>query len=174
MSTAPADLGGYTRDAAKWLERDFLALRPSLEVTDTIYAYCVQIRWDDAMSCLVFAETRRLDAAHAQQGVVSAPLYTGLVYLHTNSHGQMRTAILNRPQRQGEMFGLMLTLTAGPTLTPTAYPFVLVPLPADAQFGQIRLGDEGFGTYSCLLNTAAEDYISIVSPLLYGSTVVSK
>ena len=169
-SVAPADLGGYTRDAAKWLERDFVALRPSLEIADVIYAYCVQIRWDNVLSCLVFAETQRLDAVHAQQGVVSLPLASGQVYLHTNSQGQMRTAILNRPQRRGEMFGLMLTLTAGPTPRPTAFPFVLDPLLTDAQFGQIRHGDERFDAYREQLNTATE-HIFTASPLCYGAAL---
>jgi transcriptional regulator with XRE-family HTH domain len=170
-STAPADLGAYTRDAAKWLEGRFLALRPSLEIADAIYAYCIEIRWDDALSCLAFAETRRLDAVHAQQGLVSAPLAAGHVYLHTNAQGQMRTAIVNRPNRQGEMFGLMLTLTAGPASKPAAFPFVLAPLPPDAQFGQILRGDERFGAYGGLLNTAAADYTAMVSPLVSGPTL---
>lgn len=161
--TAPADLGAYTREAAKWLEGDFLALRPSLEVAGAVYAYAIQIRWNDTLPGLVFAEDRRLDAVHAQKGVVSAPLSAGQVYLHTNADGQMRTAILSRPQRGGEMFGLMLTLTAGPALRPTAFPFVLVPLPADAQFGRVRPGDERFESYSALLATAAEDYVSLIS-----------
>jgi transcriptional regulator with XRE-family HTH domain len=171
-SVAPAELGAYTRDAAKWLEGDFLALRPSLELAGAVYAYCIQIRWDEALSCLVFAETRRLDAVHAQQGVVSLPLSAGQVYLHTNWQGQMRTAILNRPRRQGEMFGLMLTLAAGSTPRPTAFAFVLAPLPADAQFGQMRPGDERFADYSGLLKIA-EQQVCVVSRLPAAASLPS-
>jgi transcriptional regulator with XRE-family HTH domain len=167
--TAPAGLGAYTRAAAKWLEGEFLALRPSLERRDCIYAYGMRIFWDEALSCLAFAEFRRLDAANAQGGLVSLPLSAGKIYLHTNSEGQMRTAILNQPQRQGEMFGLMLTLSAQAGLKPTAFPFVLRPLSGEPAFGRIAPGEDQHLPYSHLLETAARDYVSMVWPSRSGA-----
>ena len=52
--SAPQALGAYSRAAVKWLEGDYLTLRPSFEVPDTIYAYRIEIFWD--ASHLAFRE----------------------------------------------------------------------------------------------------------------------
>ncbi len=161
-TSAPATLGSYSREAVAWLESDFLTLRPSLEEKNALYAYRTRITWDGTLSHLTFAESDRLDVQHAQQGVVAMPAASGQVYLHTNSGGQMRLAILNRPQRGGEMFGVLLTLAAGPALTPTAFPLALVPLPKDACFGQLRRDDPGFDTYRRILARAGKDYARLL------------
>jgi transcriptional regulator with XRE-family HTH domain len=157
QAIAPAELGSYARSAVSWLEGDFLALRPSLEDAGAIYAYRITIAWDDAASHLIFAESDRLDRRHAQRGAVAIPASSGHVYLHTNSGGQMRLAILSRPEAGGEMFGVMLTMAAGPALTPTAFALALVPLPEGVQFGQSRAGDAKYDAHRDLL-ARAKDY----------------
>jgi transcriptional regulator with XRE-family HTH domain len=139
---APDALGGYARAAVNWLERDYLTLRPSFERPETIYAYRTIITWDPAQSCLVFHESERRDAQHAQRGMVAVPSQSGHVYLHTNEKGQLRTAILGRPLVSGEMFGLLSTLVVGQgtQLIPTAVPLALLPLDKGAAPGQIALG----------------------------------
>src|SRR6185437_6657091 len=37
--SAPDELGGYSRAAVRWLEGDYLTIRPSFEVAGSLYAY---------------------------------------------------------------------------------------------------------------------------------------
>jgi transcriptional regulator with XRE-family HTH domain len=147
---APAELGAYSRAAVRVLEGRYLTLRPSFEVKDAIYSYCTEISWDAEGVRLVFAESERLDAANAQNGVVSVPIPSGHIYLHTNAQGQMRLAILGRQLRTGEMYGLLTTLLSGsgPHLQPVAAPLVLIPLPADAAFGRITAQHPQYAAYA--------------------------
>jgi len=129
VPNARPDLGSYASAAVAWLEGDYLTLRPSFEVTGAIYAYRTQIGWNEGAGCLTFHETDRLDAPFSQKGVVSMPNKSGHIYLYTNVEGQMRLAILGRPQITGEIYGLLTTLAAGAgsNLTPVSAPLALVP-----------------------------------------------
>jgi len=130
-TAAPVELGAYSPAAVKWLEGEYLTLRPSFEIKDAIYAYRIAIAWDSAAGSLVFRESERLDAPFSQKGVVS---------VHTNDDGQLRLAILGRPQIGGEMYGLLTTLQAGSgsQLLPVSAPLALIPLKKQkASFGRI-------------------------------------
>lgn len=146
---AAGELGGYSRAAVRWLEGDYLTLRPSFEVNGILYAYRTEILWEDTH--LAFREAERLDASYSQKGVVSVPNKSGHIYLHTNEHGQMRLAILGRPSVTGEMYGLLTTLLAGPgsQLLPVSVPLALIPRTSapDASFGRISESDTNFKTY---------------------------
>ncbi len=89
-TAAPANLGAYTRAGVKWIEGDYVALRPSFSDARAVYAYKITIFWDDAASRLLFEESGRVDAAFAQSGEVSVPHQSGHVYLVTNDQGQFR------------------------------------------------------------------------------------
>ena len=139
-TAAPVELGAYSPAAVKWLEGEYLTLRPSFEIKDAIYAYRIAIAWDSAAGSLVFRESERLDAPFSQKGVVSVPNKSGHIYLHTNDDGQFRLAILGRPQIGGEMYGLLTTLQAGSgsQLLPVSAPLALIPLKKQkASFGRI-------------------------------------
>jgi len=143
-------LGAYTAEAVKWLEGDYLTLRPSFEIADAIFAYRTVIAWDAAQGCLAFREAERQDAPFSQRGVVSVPNKSGHVYLHTNTDGQLRLAILGRPLIGGEMYGLLATLHAGmgTQLMPVSVPIALVPLAATpGVFGRVMPGDETYADY---------------------------
>jgi transcriptional regulator with XRE-family HTH domain len=86
-ATAPDGLGSYSRPAVKWLEGNYLTLRPSFSVAKAIYAYRTEITWDQTLSHLVFQESERLDTAYKQDGAVSVPHQSGYIYLVTNKHG---------------------------------------------------------------------------------------
>ena len=151
---APADLGGYVRNAVAWLEGEYLTLRPSFELAGGIHAYCTVIAWEESRHCLQFREGERFDSANAQIGHVSLPPVRGKVYLSTTENGQMRLVILNSPTRGGELSGLLLTLTAGTPGLPVATPIVLLPRQPDHQFGRIARGDAAFQRYQQLLAQA--------------------
>ena len=166
-TSAPNELGGYSRAAVRWLEGDYLTLRPSFEVTGSLYAYRTEIVWDNTH--LAFREVERLDAPYSQKGAVSVPNKSGHIYLHTNEHGQMRLAVLGRPSVTGEMYGLLTTLLAGPgsQLLPVSAPLALIPRTAmpDASFGRISDSDANFKTYQNHLNTVlAGSFARMIAP----------
>lgn len=141
---APDELGYYARPAVSWIEGSYLTLRPSFGDLTAVYAYLTEIHWNDELSCLVFRESERVDAAFTQHGTVSIPNQSGHIYLVTNRHGQHRLIIVARPSISGEMHGILATLHAGrgAQLIPAASPIVLVPARnlSDLRFGRVAIG----------------------------------
>jgi hypothetical protein len=160
VAQAPESLGAYSRAAVSWLAGDYLALRPSFEATKAVYAYRTNIAWDEAQSCLAFAESERLDAAFTQRGQVSVPNQSGHIHLVTNHYGQYRLITLGLPVITGELYGLLTTLkSGGGHLTPVASPIVFIPLRTDpeARFGRIGPGDERYEPYRAKLRRAVQE-----------------
>lgn len=158
--SAPVELGGYSLGAVKWLEGDYLTLRPSFDVKEAIYAYRTKISWNTDANCLRFQESERLDSPFSQKGVVSVPNKSGQIYLHTSDEGQFRLAILGRPLISGEMYGILTTLRAGRggQLQPASTPLVLLPLtPEISQFGRILPADPLYTLFRGHLNRVIED-----------------
>jgi transcriptional regulator with XRE-family HTH domain len=164
---APPELGAYSRAAVSWLEGDYLTLRPSFGKEGAVFAYRTQIAWDEAASCLAFAESERLDAAYAQKGRVSLPHQSGLVYLVTSVSGQYRLAMLDRPGIDGTLNGLLLTLQSrrGGQLVPVAVTLALAPLrsPEEAVFGLIEADHPSHEDYRRRLDAVvAEEFARFV------------
>src|SRR4051794_34169704 len=80
---APDELGTYARPAVRWLEGDYLTVRPSFGVDGALCAYRTSILWDSGESHLVFRESERADAAYSQHGDVALPHQSGHIYLVT-------------------------------------------------------------------------------------------
>jgi transcriptional regulator with XRE-family HTH domain len=159
---APQSLGSYSRPAVSWLEGDYLTLRASFSDPDGIYTYLTEIKWDSALSHLVFRESERIDVQFKQDGSVSVPHQSGYIYLVTNKMGQYRLIILSRPMISGEMYGLITTLQSGrgTLLTPVSTPLVLVPVKNfenEIHFGKIPQDSPVFGRYQALLKRAVEE-----------------
>lgn len=157
---AAPELGAYTYDAVKWLMGDYVTLRPSFGGQDAIYAYRTSIVWDDDADCLAFRETGREDRLFAQQGVVSVPNKSGHIYLHTNTDGQFRLAILGRPQIEGEMYGILATLQAGQgtQLVPVSVPYALVPLgEGEPLLGRVTPEADAYAGYKAHLSRIMTD-----------------
>jgi transcriptional regulator with XRE-family HTH domain len=168
-ATAPDALGSYSRPAVKWLEGNYLTLRPSFSVTKAIYAYRTEVSWDHTLSHLVFQESERLDTAYKQDGAVSVPHQSGYIYLVTNKHGQHRMVTLSRPMIGGEMFGLLATLQSGKgaTLMPIAVPVVLAPVAIfgdSLRFGLITSDDALYAAYEKLLRRCINEPFVILQP----------
>src|SRR5512139_781726 len=53
---APESLGAYARPAVRWIEGDYVTLRPSFGEAGAIYAYRTRIEWDEEAGHLRFAE----------------------------------------------------------------------------------------------------------------------
>ena len=148
---APEQYGSYSRLAVRWLEGDYLTLRPSFSDPDAVYAYRTSIEWNEERSHLCFHEAARMDAEFSQTGSVSFPHISGHIYLVTVESGQYRLAILGRPTITGEMIGVLTTLIAGAgsQLTPAAAPIALVPMRnhGDAEFGLLKQGQRCYSDY---------------------------
>jgi transcriptional regulator with XRE-family HTH domain len=166
--TASVELGGYSPGAVKWLEGDYLTLRPSFDVKDAIYAYRTNIGWSADTHCLRFQESERLDQPYSQKGVVSVPNKSGQIYLHTSDEGQFRLAILGRPLISGEMYGVLTTLRArrGGQLQPVSTPLVLLPLTREiSRFGRIMPADPIHELFRGHLNrVVADEHARLVVP----------
>ena len=162
---APGELGYYARPAVSWLEGTYLTLRPSFGDRDAIYAYRIEIAWDDQCSSLVFRESERIDVAFTQVGTVSVPNQSGHIYLITNRDGQYRLIIVSRPTISGEMYGIITTLRVGrgSQLLPVSAPLVMVPTKAvkDIQFGQIQATDRCHALYRKYLKRTVDDQFAV-------------
>jgi transcriptional regulator with XRE-family HTH domain len=158
---APDELGSYSRAAVAWMEGAYLTIRPSFGDSTAVYAYRTEILWDATRSSLVFRESERLDAAFAQQGCVSAPAFSGHIYLVTNEHGQYRLIVVGRPSISGEMHGILTTLQVGrgAHLVPVSMPIALVPLKRLPQvhFGRIQATHAAYAQYKALLRRTVDE-----------------
>jgi DNA-binding phage protein len=148
---APEELGAYSRPAVRWLEGDYLTIRPSFSDAQAVYAYRTRIEWDEDHSHLAFRESSRMDADFSQFGSVSFPHVSGHIYLVTIQFGQYRLAILGRPTITGDMNGVLTTLMAGEgsQLTPAAGPITLVPIREGSapEFGLLKPGQPCYDQY---------------------------
>ena len=153
---APAELGAYARAGVRWLEGDYLTLRPSFNNPGAVYAYRLLIEWNESCHCLTFQESARLDAAFTQAGRVSFPHLSGHIYLVTQESGQYRVAILGRPTISGELNGILTTLVVGEgsQLLPAATPLALVPcrMGLEPEFGLVEPGHSRFEEYRARLD----------------------
>ena len=166
---APGELGFYSRPSVSGIEGDYVTVRPSFGDRSAIYAYRIEIAWDDKRSSLVFRESERLDVAFTQVGTVSVPNQSGHIYLITNSSGQYRMIIVSRPTISGEMYGILTTLQVGrgSQLMPVSTPVVMVPLKTmrEVRYGQITAPDPFHALYRRYLKRAVDDQFAVFLPV---------
>ncbi|HEX8527405.1 helix-turn-helix domain-containing protein [Allosphingosinicella sp.] len=152
---APDELGAYARPAVRWLEGDYLTVRPAFSVPGALFTYLTTMSWDEERSHLVFRETERLDSDYAQRGDLALPHQSGHIYLVTREAGQFRLAVLGRPTIAGALYGLLTTLQAagGSRLLPVSCPIALLPVAQGwtPRFGTFRPGDPGYDDLSAPL-----------------------
>lgn len=158
---APEHMGSYSRPAVRWIEGDYLTLRPSFGHPGQIYAYRTAIYWDEEAGHLRFAEADRADAAFTQAGFVSMPNLSGHTYLVTSESGQYRLIMLGRATRERRMFGLLSTLQVGTgsQLVPVSCPVALVPegQVETLRYGLIPADDSANPAYRAMLDAALTD-----------------
>lgn len=148
---APEEMGAYARPAVRWLEGEYLTLRPSFSEAGALFAYLTAIQWDEEKGYLTFSETQRVDRDYAQQGFVCFPHLSGHIYLVTAYSGQYRMALLNRPSNGGTLTGVLTTLVTGrgAELTPAGAPIALLPIggQSEPQLGVVKPGDRCYDSY---------------------------
>lgn len=161
---APAHLGSYSHAGIKWIEGQYLTLRPSFKEPGNLFSYALNIRWDAAAGYLIFAEAQRTDAKFEQSGAVSMPNLSGHIYLVTNDDGQHRMMVLGRPTIDGILYGILTTLQVGhgSQLVPVSCPVALIKWAdaPDPMIGSISATCPQFEEYRRILSAAeGGDYV---------------
>lgn len=155
---APASMGSYSRTAVKWIEGQYLTLRPSFTGDGSIFAYATRIYWDENQGHLLFVESERTDSWFEQTGHVTISNVSGHVYLVTNSDGQYRTLTLGRAPKYNALMGILSTLAMaqGSHGMPMACPIVLMQIDEDEKptLGKFTSGDEGYARHREMLDYA--------------------
>ena len=165
---APDSLGSYSHRAVSWIEDVYITLRPSFGDKDAIFAYRTEIAWEPKVSSLVFREGERTDAAYEHTGEVAVPHQSGFIYLVINKHGQHRVITVSRPTVNGEMYGIISSLRAGPgsQLTPIAAPIAYVPLKnvQEPTLGRIAPDNPNHALYRSHLRRTVEEPFALFLP----------
>ncbi len=161
---APEHLGSYSHAGTKWIEGQYLTLRPSFKNPGEIFSYATDIRWNPDVGHLQFAESQRADAKFEQGGSVSMPNLSGHIYLVTNDEGQHRMMVLGRPTIDGILYGILTTLQVGhgSQLVPVSCPVALVKWKdvADPMIGSIPQSAPQFAEYRHMIDAATSgDYV---------------
>jgi transcriptional regulator with XRE-family HTH domain len=165
---APAHLGAYSHASIKWIEGQYLTLRPSFKQPDALFSYALNIRWSSEDGYLVFAESQREDAKFEQKGIVSMPNLSGHIYLVTNDDGQHRMMVLGRPTIDHILYGILTTLQVGhgSQLVPVSCPVALIKWEqaTEPMIGSVSANCAQYEQYRQLLDTATNgDYVRFYS-----------
>jgi len=153
--------GGYSYANVKDLEGRYVCFRPAFTSAGIISAYLMDLRWDDAASCLTFKEKDREDAGHTQRGRIYLPDGRPFMNLVTVGGGGIRLITVSRPEEQESARGLIMTLSnpSGMHFTPACAPIVLrrvtdrIP-----QLGFIRPGAPDYESYRQELEAVAPEF----------------
>jgi hypothetical protein len=124
---AAQNYGGYSRANVVQLEGRYVCFRPGFVTPGMISAYIMDLRWDEAASCLTFEEKDRDDDDHTQRGRVYIPDGRPFISFVTVAMGAIRLVMVSRPDNDGVARGLIMTLSnpAGMNFTPACAPIVL-------------------------------------------------
>ncbi len=153
--------GGYSYANVKDLEGRYVCFRPAFTSAGVISAYLMDLRWDDAASCLTFEEKDREDAGHTQRGRIYLPDGRPFMNLVTVGGGGIRLITVSRPGEPQSARGLIMTLSnpSGMHFTPACAPIVLrrvtdrIP-----QLGFIRPGAPDYESYRQELEAVAPEF----------------
>jgi hypothetical protein len=147
---APQNYGGYARANVAHLEGRFVCFRPGFVTPGMISAYIMDLRWDEAASCLTFQEKDRDDDDHTQRGRVYIPDGRPFISFVTVALGAIRLVMVSRPDNGGSARGLIMTLSnpAGMNFTPACAPIVLKRVTEDIpRLGFVRPDDPDYEFY---------------------------
>ncbi len=118
----------------------------------------MDLRWDDAASCLIFEEKDREDAGHTQRGRVYIPDGRPFMSFVTVAQGGIRLITVSRPGERDSARGLIMTLSnpSGMQFTPAGAPIVLKRVTEEiTQLGFIRPGALDYEYYRQELQAVA-------------------
>jgi hypothetical protein len=118
-------LGGYVRADVGAYEGDFLFLRPSFRDADVIWAFAMNMAWDDTVPGLVL---RHADPNEPQVGTVAIPGALPYIYVQSTTGRSVQQLILSRMEQDLRSRGLLLTLgnVLANAYVPVAAPVVLI------------------------------------------------
>jgi hypothetical protein len=158
---AAQNCGGYSRASVAYLEGCYVCFRPAFTRSGVITAYLVDLRWDEAASCLTFEESSRADAGHTQRGRVYIPEGRPFISLVTVERGALRLVTVSRLELPQSARGLMMTLSnpGGMHFTPVSAPVVFKRIVDNVpQLGFIEPEAPDYESYRQELEAVAPDF----------------
>ena len=153
--------GGYSRASVTDLEGCYVCFRPAFTRPGVITAYLVDLRWDEAVSCLTFEESARADAGHTQRGRVYIPEGRPFISFVTVERGALRLVTVSRLELPQSARGLMMTLSnpGGMHFTPVSAPVVFKRIVDKVpQLGFIEPEAPDYESYRQELEAVAPDF----------------
>lgn len=158
---APDDIGGYARSSLSHYPGTYLVIRPAFRVRVNIYAYLVDISWDEENGGLVFQERSRSDTRHTQTGRIWIPSPSDYLYLVSGRDGWLRSVTLSFLDDRNEMRGIVSTLhnVRGARYVPVAAPIVFVKRDdaGAAALGELAPDDPSHAEYLAVIRRAVAD-----------------
>ena len=166
---AAPQYGGYAYEDAEKYFGSYTLIRPAFTGEHLIYAFGMDIRWDDAVAALVVAQTPADGKPKAQFGHILMPRGSMHVFIVSNEGGWANQAILSSLGPTQSMKGLLLTMgnVFGNVFSPVAVPIVMlkVPIVEDDMCGAIEPGHARFKRYEDeLLSVEQDNYGSWIKP----------
>lgn len=158
---AAQNCGGYSRAGVTYLEGCYVCFRPAFTRAGVITAYLVDLRWDEADSCLTFEESSRADAGHTQRGRVYIPEGRPFISFVTVERGALRLVTVSRLELPQSARGLMMTLAnpGGMHFTPVSAPVVFKRIVDKVpQLGFIEPEAPDYESYRQELEAVAPDF----------------
>jgi hypothetical protein len=124
---APEAMGGYSFRTAEPYIGEYVCVRPDFKNPTNLYAYLMDISWNEDDGHLIFQEKKRQDAKFTHTGDVYLAEGSPVVNLVTIAKGKVRQIILSTIDGDGVMKGLLQTLynPFGTAFMPVSAPFVL-------------------------------------------------
>jgi TIR domain len=124
---APEAMGGYSFRTAEPYIGEYVCVRPDFKNPKNLYAYLMDISWNEDDGHLIFQEKKRKDAKFTHTGDVYLAEGSPVVNLVTIAKGKVRQIILSTIDGDGVMKGLLQTLynPFGTAFMPVSAPFVL-------------------------------------------------
>jgi hypothetical protein len=124
---APEAMGGYSFRTAEPYIGEYVCVRPDFKNPKNLYAYLMDISWNEDDGHLIFQEKKRKDAKFTHTGDVYLAESFPIVNLVTIAKGNVRQIILSTIDDDGVMKGLLQTRynLFGMAFMPVSAPFFL-------------------------------------------------
>src|SRR5262245_29950575 len=174
-TVAPEHYGKYSREDVQRYLGTYIFVRPCFMGEPVLYAFNMQIIWDDAVPALVVQE-KESGELPAQIGHIFIPRSSMHLFIHCNESGWLKQVILSQLDHHNKMKGVMLTMgdVFANVYMPVAIPVIMNKCEdiTDGMAGRIIQGSTHYQAYHTDLNAIeAEKFAKWVSLPPLGNTV---
>ena len=150
VELADPEVGKYTREDVRSYLGEYVFARPSFRDESLIYAYRMEIVWDQTAKALLVKEKSPNKKA-LQFGKIYIPRASMHMFILSNENGWLKNVILSQLDVYKRMKGLMLTMgrAFGNVYAPMAMPVIMNKYDhiQDHMIGTIAKGDAVYEEY---------------------------